>query len=144
MERIWERGRHALHASIELAKVGRTEEALSAVDDVLAEAIRENRTTWVSTLCGHAAVLAYAMGKRARQIDYEEMALPFARDWRFAAYNFAQLLMSDGQMVRAQRYAREAYKLSIASEAQADRDLAAAIRRQWPDAAEGGWEAHKS
>lgn len=108
------------------------------MDDVLAEAVRENRATLISTLCGHAAVLAHAMGERARQLDYEEMALPFARDWRFAAYNFAQLLMSDGQMVRVQSYARDAYRLSIASEAQADRDLAAAILRQWPDAAEGG------
>ena len=95
----------------------------------------KNRGTWASTLCRHAAVLAHAMGERVRQIHYEEMALPFARDWRFEAYNFAQLLMSDGQIVRAERYASSAYELSISSESQADRDLAAAILKQWPDAA---------
>jgi hypothetical protein len=48
------------------------------------------------------------MGDRQSQIHYEEQALPFATEYGFAAYNFAQLLLSDGQLVRAEHYATRA------------------------------------
>ena len=76
------------------------------------------------------------MGDHHRQIQYEERALPFAKEYRFAAYNFAQLLLEHGQVVRAERYANEAYKLTIIGTTDADRDLVAAILKQWPNIAQ--------
>jgi hypothetical protein len=136
MEEKWERGREVMHQSLEFLKAGQKEQALNVLDNALAEAIQENRATWVSIFCSHAAVLAHAMGNRRREIHYAEQALPFAKEHRFAAYNFAQLLLSDGQVARAERYATEAYKLSTTETTEADRDLVAAILKQWPNVAQ--------
>ena len=76
------------------------------------------------------------VGDHLRQIQYEERALPFAQEYHFAAYNFAQLLLSHGQVARAERYANEAYKLSVTGTTDADRDLVAAILKQWPNFAQ--------
>jgi len=132
----WERGREVMQQSLELLKARQKDQALSILDDAIAEAIRGSHSTWVSLLCHHAAVVAHSMGDCQRQINYEEQALPFAEDYRFAAYNLAQLLLSDGQLVRAERYAAEAYTQSVTQTTGADHDLVEAILRQWPDLAE--------
>lgn len=136
MSEIWEKGRNLIQETLELARRGETEHALNLLDDVVNEAIEEDRGTWVPILCKHGAIIAQAEGDRARQISYEESALPYVPDYRFAAYNLALLLLNDGQVARAERYASEAHKLSITSEAEDDRNLVAAIRLQWPRAAE--------
>jgi hypothetical protein len=122
--------------SVDLAKTGEVEQALSVLDSALAQATQEDRGKWIKILCRHAAALARFTGDRRREIQYTERALPYARDYRFAVYNFAQLLVTDGQVGLAERYATEAYKLSIAEGTEADRDLAAAILKQWPDIAQ--------
>jgi hypothetical protein len=73
------------------------------------------------------------MGDVRREIQYAEKALPHANDYRFLLYNFAQLLLRGGEVARAERYASEAQKLALAQGTEADRDLVAAIRKQWPD-----------
>jgi hypothetical protein len=55
----------------------------------------------------------FSMGDHERQMPYEQQALPFAKDYRFAAYNFARLLLGDGQLIRAERYAAGAYWQSM-------------------------------
>jgi hypothetical protein len=131
----WQRGREVLGQSVELLKGGEKEQALQVLDPAIAEAIQQNHGRWASLLCRHAAVVARSMGDRQRQIQYEEQALPFAKDYRFAAYNFAQLLLSDGQLIRAEYYASEAYRQSMTRATDADSDLRAAILRQWPNVA---------
>lgn len=132
----WERGRQAMQHSVDLAKTGEVEQALSVLDSALALATQEDRGKWIKILCRHAAILARFMGDRHREIQYTERALPYVKDYRFAVYNLAQLLVMDGQVGLAERYATEAYKLSIAEGTEADRDLAAAILKQWPDIAQ--------
>jgi hypothetical protein len=73
---------------------------------------------------------------RGREIEYTKQALPHAVDYRFAAYNFAQLLLRDRQLNPARRYARDAYELCTTPETEADRDLVAAILKQWPNIAD--------
>jgi tetratricopeptide (TPR) repeat protein len=129
------RGNHLTSPAFiwEFSKAGQKEQALDVVDEALAEAIHENRGTWALILCRHASVLAHSMGDHPRQIQYEERALPFAKEYRFAAYNFAQLLLKQGQVARAEQYANEVFKLSITGTTDADRDLVAAILKQWPN-----------
>jgi hypothetical protein len=122
-----------MRQSLDLAKEGQQEEALRILDDAIAQATEEKGGMWVRTLCRHAAVLAHAMGDIRREIQYAEQALPYADDHRFACYNFAQLLLRGGEVTRAERYAREAHKLALAQGTEADRDLIAAIRLQWPN-----------
>ena len=133
----WERGREVLRQSVELLKSGKKEEARQLLDPAIAEAIQGNHSRWALVLCRHAAVISRSMGDRQRQIHYEEQALPFVTDYGFAAYNFAQLLLSDSQLARAEHYAAEAYRQSITQTADADRDLITAILRQWPNVAQG-------
>jgi tetratricopeptide (TPR) repeat protein len=129
----WDAGVHAMRQSLDLARDRQPEEALRILDDVIAQANEEKRGMWVGTLCRHAAVLAHAMGDIRREIQYAEQALPHADDHRFALYNFAQLLQRGGEVARAERYAREAHKLALPQETETDRDLIAAIRKQWPN-----------
>lgn len=136
MEGPWERGRQAMQQSVDLAKTGDIEQALGVLDSALTQATQEDRGMWIKIICRHAAVLAHAVGDRRREIQYTEKALPYAKDYRFAVYNFAQLLLLDGQVGLAEQHATEAYKLSIAEGTEADRDLAAAILKQWPNIAE--------
>ena len=137
MQDQWERGREVLRQSTELLKSGKEEEARQLLDPAIAKAIHGNHSRWASVLCRCAAVISQSMGDRQSQIHYEEQALQFATDYGFAAYNFAQLLLSDGQLVRAEYYAIEAYRQSITQTADADRDLITAILRQWPNVAQG-------
>ena len=90
---------------------------------------------WIETLCRHGAAVAQIAGDRRREIRYAEKALPYAKDYSFAIYNFAQLLLRHGQAGRAKQYATQAYELSTTGETVADRDLAAALLKQWPDIA---------
>ena len=144
MERQWsERVRVVIKQSLELAKTAQIEQAFVVLDAAIAEAILEHQGEWTMPLCRHAAVFAHAKGDRRREIEYRhceieytKQALPHAKDYRFAAYNFAQLLLRDGQVDVAERYATEAYELSSASETEADRDLTSAILKQWPNIAD--------
>jgi hypothetical protein len=132
----WPRGREVMHESLELMKSHKKEQALNVLDPAIAEAIEGNHSSWVLVLSRHAAALSLSMGDLERQIYYEELALPFAKDYRFAAYNFARLLLRDEQLVRAERYATEAYKQSMMQTSESDSDLRAAILKQWPNVAE--------
>jgi hypothetical protein len=131
-------GLHAMRQSLDLTRTGQPEEALRVIDEAIAEANKENRSMLVGTLCRHAALLAHAMGDVSREIHYEEQALPHTNtnDYRFALYNFAQLLLRGGQVGRAECCAMEAHKLALAQETEADRDLVAAILKQWPNLAD--------
>ena len=135
MQDSWKRGREVMRESVKLLTEGENEQALNVIDTAIAEAIHENHGRWALNLCRHAAIIAHSMGNYPRQIQYEEKALPFAEEYRFAAYNFAQLLSKHGQVDRAEQYADEAYKLSVAGTTDADRDLVAAILKQWPNIA---------
>jgi tetratricopeptide (TPR) repeat protein len=133
MEEKWQRGRQAIDESMSLLKVGERAQALNILDSAIAQAIEENRSTWVRTLSGVAEVVAHVLGDRIREISYRKQALPYCKDYRFAAYNFAQLLLRAGQFDLAQQYATEAYEQSSSSETEADRDLTTAILKQWPN-----------
>jgi tetratricopeptide (TPR) repeat protein len=129
----WDAGVHAMRKSLDLAKEGQPQEALRILDEAIEQATEEKRGRWIVTLCRHATVLANTMGDIRRETKYAEQALPHADDYRFACYNFAQLLLRGGDVSRAERYAREAHKLALAQGTEADRDLIAAIRQQWPN-----------
>jgi hypothetical protein len=86
------------------------EQAFVVLDAAFAEATLEHQGEWTLTLCRHAAVLAHAKGGLDREIEYTKheieytkQALPHAKDCRFAADHFAQLLLRDGQVDLAQR-----------------------------------------
>jgi hypothetical protein len=138
MKERWDRGREVMQQTVEFMRAAKDERALSLLDDAIAEAVQEHRDIWVSILCGHAAVISNHIGDRRREIHYNQLRLPMAKDYAFAAYNFAQLLLSDGQVARAEQYASEAYKLSITKDTEADRDLVAAILKQWPSVTQNG------
>lgn len=135
MREQWERGREVMREFLVLAKSGKAEQALNLLDTAIAEAIERNHTRWVSALSRHAAIISRVKGDTQRQIRYEEQALPFAEDRAFAAYNFAQLLLSNGQLVRAEHLAAEAYRQCITKDTDAGRDLMTAILKQWPNVA---------
>jgi hypothetical protein len=135
MREQWDRGREVMREFLELAKSGKAEQALNLADAAITEAIERNHTRWASALSRHAAILSRVKGDAQRQIRYEEQGLPFAEDYAFAAYNLAQLFLRNGQLVRAEHLAAEAYRQCITKNTDADRDLMTAILKQWPNVA---------
>ena len=136
MEKPWlEQVKSVIKASVELAKAGQTENALTGLDAVLAEAPQEDESGCTRILCRHAAALAHAKGDLQREIQYTRHALPYTKDYPFAAYHLAQLLLRDGHLQLAEKYATEAYELTISGAGEADADLALAIIKQWPNIA---------
>jgi tetratricopeptide (TPR) repeat protein len=129
----WEIGRDVTLKSGELVRTGKPLEALDALDTALRQATAEGRTLWVTSLCERGRAFAHVLGDHEREIGYVEYALPFSDDYPFAAYNLARLLLQHGQADRALHYAAEAYRLSIADEAESNHHLRAAILKQWPE-----------
>jgi len=91
MEERWDRGREVLRQTLEFRRAGEDGQALTLLDDAIAQAVQEGHGTWVSILCGHAAVISQFLGDRQREIQYNQLRLPLSKDYAFAAYNFAQL-----------------------------------------------------
>jgi hypothetical protein len=54
-------------------------------------------------------------------------------DYPFALHNLAKLLLQDGQLTKAKSFAAKAYQLIAKGKAEADRDLASALLKEWPD-----------
>lgn len=135
MEPKWVR--HIMLDSLHLAQKGEAEKAFNILDGAVQRATDEDQVTWIQIFSRHAAVVAHIAGDRRREIQYTETALPYAKDYSFAIYNFAQLLLRDGQANLAKRYAAKAYELSASGATDADRDLVAALLKQWPEIAGG-------
>jgi tetratricopeptide (TPR) repeat protein len=136
MEDNWERGHNVMLETLHLVQRGEAEQAFKVLDSALEQATEEGHVTWVTILCRHAAIVAHAAGDRRREINYTEKALSYTKDYPFAIYNFAQLLLRDGQADLAKRYATKAYELSTTGATDANRDLTAALLKQWPEIAE--------
>jgi hypothetical protein len=130
----WELGREFMLKSFQLAKAGDVVEALQLLDGAIAQGICEDRTEWVRRLCRQAAAFSLYIGDPGREISYSEQALRYAKDYRFAVYNFAKLLLKHGHVLRAEQCATEAYRLTSSDSCanEEDRDLVAAIARDWP------------
>ncbi len=128
----WDVGRLAMQRTTDLLKGGQLNEVFPILDEAIAQAIKEKRSIWVRIFCRHGEVLAHARGDAEREVRYAEQALPYTTDYRFALYNLARILLRVGQTVRAESCATEAYKLAVAEKSDADRDLVAAILKQWP------------
>jgi hypothetical protein len=134
MEEHWaDRLHNTMLSTIDLVQKGENEQAFNDLDKILADALRDDEAGCFKTLCSHAAAMAYAVGDRRRELEYRKQALPFAKDRQFALYHIAQLLLLDGQIDFARRYALEAYQLSTADESHGGSDLAAAILKTWPN-----------
>jgi len=127
----WDAGRRAMQRTSDLLKAGRLAEVFPVLDEAIALANEEKRSTWLRILCRHGEALAHARGDLEREIRYAEQAL-HAADYRFGLYNLARLLLRAGQAARAESCATEAYKLALTEKTEADRDLVAAILKQWP------------
>ena len=133
MDTEWANRVHRVMTStVDLIQRGETEQAFGDIDRTLADALHDNQELSFKTLCKHAAVMAHASGDRDREIRYMKQALPYAKDRQFALYNFAELLVRDGQTDTASQYAAEAYRLSVAEETADNRELVTAILRSWP------------
>ena len=86
--------------------------------------------------CRHAAVVAHIAGDCRREIRYREKALPYVKIIHSRSIISLNCYCENGQADLAKRYAAKAYELSTAGGTDADRDLATALLKQWPDIAE--------
>ena len=127
------KAREAVQRSLEFARAGKPEKALELLDGVLAEAVRENRSESITLITGVASVMADVIGDRGRARFYYEQRLPHVCDRSFGLYNFARILLQDGQNDLAKEYALKSYELAVTKDSDSDRELIAAILSRWPE-----------
>jgi len=138
VEEHWaERVHGTMMSTIDLVQKGESEQAFADLDNILADALRDNEGDCFKTLCNHAAAMAHSVGDRRREVKYRKQALPVTKNRQFALYRIAHLLLLDGQVGFAEQYASEAYQLCTADESQGARALVSAILKTWPKIAAG-------
>lgn len=128
--------RRAIRDSSELSKEGQKEKAIKVLDDSLAQAIRENRTSWVRVLCHHAAVIADSMNDLGLAQHYYELSLRYGPDNPTSLYGLASVLERLGQTELAKRYASQCYQVSLRGGTDIDRGRIELIARTWPEIGE--------
>jgi Tfp pilus assembly protein PilF len=128
-----ERLKRAIHDSNELWKLGEYKRALKLLDDSIAEAIKENRSSWIRTLSHHAAVIASSAGDLRLVKHYYEQSLAHNPENPRALYGLANVSLEQGETEQAKRYATKCYEAIRQSDDEIDRGLLELLAKQWPE-----------
>jgi Tfp pilus assembly protein PilF len=129
-----ERIRGAMHASVELSKSGKYEEACRVMDDVIAEAIETGDNPWVATLSNHAAILSRWKGDLPLRKHYYELSLIHNPEDPMALYGLADAALEEGQADAAEEYARRCHDaISQSDDELVKRGLLDLVLSRWPD-----------
>jgi hypothetical protein len=130
----FDRIRNAINSSVQLSKVGEHERALEILDGVISEAIEEGQTSWIHTLCHHAAVLARSTDDLSRAKHYYEQSLASGPDNSRALYGLACITLEQGEAEIAKRYAIRCHAALIQSEdGVIKQGLLELLAKHWPD-----------
>ena len=130
-----DRLKRAINESGELSRRGNNREALRLIDDLVAQAIQENRPSWVTTLCRHAAVICDHAGEIDLVTRYCEQALAYSPDDALSFYKLADVSLRQGRMDTAKEYAAKSYRICKLRSEQ-ERGLMELLLKQWPELAE--------
>jgi len=124
-------------SSTQLWKSGETGKALKLLDDSISEAIRMNKGSWVRRLALHAAVLCDSIGDLSSEKKYREQCLTYGSDDPMALYGLAKVLLQQGEIELAKKYAMAAYERCVEGGTELDRALIASIVQRWPELSQG-------
>jgi tetratricopeptide (TPR) repeat protein len=123
----------AMNGSIRLSQAGQNQEALKLLDDAIADAIQEGRTSWILTLSHHAAILCDHRGDIDLAKHYYEQSLAYSPENPLALYGLACVSLQPGEAQSAKQFAKRSYEAIL----RGDDDIVKAglldlIVKQWP------------
>ncbi len=109
----WCKFRDGITESARLLKHNDPQQALSLLDELLAQAIQENEASWVCTLCHHAAIISNFLGNQELVEHYYRQSLVFVPENPAALYGLAKVERERGELETARQYAARCYKAII-------------------------------
>ena len=116
---------------------GEYEHALKLLDEVIAEAVRQRQTSWIRTLCHHAARISYFKGDLQLQKHYYEQSLAYNPENAMALYGLARIAREQGEPEIARQYAARCHKAIVHGDDEILRQgLLDLVIREWPEVAE--------
>jgi tetratricopeptide (TPR) repeat protein len=99
-----------MNGSIRFSQAGQNQESLELLDDAIAEAIQEGRSSWILTLSRHAAVLGSHRGDLNLAKHYYEQALAYNPENPSALYGLACVSRQLGETQTAKQFAKRSYE----------------------------------
>jgi hypothetical protein len=125
--------RRTINESSKLSKRGETRQALKLLDDAIADAIRENRTSWARTLSRHASVIADNLGDLDLVRRYSEQCLACDPENPATLSGLADVLRRQGEVGLAQEYALKSYRLCMRGDTDVHRAIRESLLDAWPE-----------
>jgi tetratricopeptide (TPR) repeat protein len=96
----------AMNDSMRLSQLGQNHEALKLLDDAIAEAIQEDRRSWILTLSHHAAILCRHRGDLDLAKHYYEQSLAYNPENPRALYGLAYVSLERDEAETAKAFAK--------------------------------------
>jgi Flp pilus assembly protein TadD len=133
----WHRFRDAITSSTGLLQQGKGQEALTLMDESIAQAIRENEAPWIRALSHHAAIIAKVMGNQQLAGCYYRQSLAFVPENPRALYGLAEIERERGELETAREYAARCYKAIVQGDDEITKQgLLDLVIKHWPEVAD--------
>jgi Tfp pilus assembly protein PilF len=130
----FDRLKAAMNDSIRLSQLGQNKEALKLLDDAIAEAIQEHRSSWILTLTHHAAILCSYKGDLDLVQHYYQQSLTYNPENPRALYGLARVSLQRGETQTAKQFAKRSFEAILRSDDEIVKaGLLDLIVKQWPE-----------
>ena|ERR1700730_18282887 len=131
-----DRLRAAMNGSSRLSQLGQYQEALKLLDDAIAEAIQEGRSSWIRMLTHHAAILGSFRGDLDLEKHCYEQSLACNPENPQALYGLARVSLEHGEPETAKQFAKRSYDAILSGDDEfVKAGLLGLIVKQWPEIA---------
>jgi len=132
----FEKLKAAMNDSLRLSQSGQNHEGLKLLDDAIAEAIQEDRRSWILTLTHHAAILCRHRGDLDLAKHYYEQSLAYNPENPRALYGLADVSLERGEAETAKEFAKRSYEAILRGDDEIVKaGLLDLIVKQWPEIA---------
>ena len=133
----YDRIKNAFSGSLKLWDLGKHQEAFQLLDDSITDAIGAGKTSWVSALSHHAAILSRQANNLPLRKHYYEQSLAHSPENARALYGLAEVALEEDQQDRAKDFAARCYRVILQSDDEVmKRGLLDLVLLRWPELAE--------
>ena len=113
-----------------------TDDGGRLISDAIAEAIQEDRHSWILTLTHHAAILCRHRGDLDSAKHYYEQSLAYNPENPRALYGLAYVSLERGEVETAREFAKRSYAAILRGDDEIVKaGLLDLIVKQWPEIA---------
>jgi Tfp pilus assembly protein PilF len=124
----------AMRASTKLLEAEQYDKALNLLDEAIKDAMKTGgKTSWIPTVCNHAAVVAGFAGRHDLVKHYYEQSLASDPRNPRALYGVAKHYLEHGDVRIAKSFATKCFDAIQNSTDQKGKGLLELLVKQWPD-----------